>query len=230
MIDTGASCKSTAGYGQFQALQAVDRSVSLNTSTKGQVTVQFGIGASTSIGTIDVNSPVGKVQFHIVKADTPFLLCLADMDRLHIKYDNLKDVIITRTKKVPVVRRFGHPFLLWSFSLQSYLVESFNANPCYLTDVELRRLHRRFGHPSVDRLQKLLDKAGHSHNTDRSAIEELTRLCHYCQKFGRSPGRFRFTLRDDVDFNYNIIVDIIYISGSPLLHVVDKATRFQTSR
>jgi len=111
------------------------------------------------------------------------------MDRLYIKYDNLKDVIITRTKKVPVVRRFGHPFLVWSFSLQSYLVESslqsylvesFNANPCYLTDVELRRLHRRFGYLSVNRLQKLLDKTGYGYNTDRSAIEELTRLCHHC--------------------------------------------------
>ena len=68
------------------------------------MTIQFGIGVSTSIKTIDVNSPVGKIQFHIVKADTPFLLCLADMDKLYIKYDNLKDVIITRTKKVPVVR------------------------------------------------------------------------------------------------------------------------------
>ncbi|OCK96794.1 uncharacterized protein K441DRAFT_551380, partial [Cenococcum geophilum 1.58] len=68
--------------------------------------------ASMSIGTIDVNSPVGKVQFYIVKVNTPFLLCLADIDKLYIKYDNLKDVIITRTKKVPVVRRFGHLFLL----------------------------------------------------------------------------------------------------------------------
>jgi len=65
-----------------------------------------------SIGTIDVNSSIGKVQFHIVIADTPFLLCLADIDRLYIKYDNLKDVIITYTKRVPVVRWFSHLFLL----------------------------------------------------------------------------------------------------------------------
>ena len=61
IINIGASRKSTAGYSQFQALQAIDKSVSLNTLTKGQVTVQFGIGASTSIRTIDVNSPIGKV-------------------------------------------------------------------------------------------------------------------------------------------------------------------------
>jgi len=57
-----------------------------------------------SIGTTDVNSPIGKVQFYIIKADTPFLLCLADMDRLYIKYNNLKDVIITYIKRVPVVK------------------------------------------------------------------------------------------------------------------------------
>ena len=57
-----------------------------------------------SIKTIDVNSLVGKVQFYIIKADIPFLFCLADMDRLYIKYNNLKDVIITYTKKVLVVK------------------------------------------------------------------------------------------------------------------------------
>jgi len=192
MIDTSALKKSTAGYGQFQALQNADQSVRLDTLTKGQVNVQFGIGIATSIGTADVVTPIGKIQFYIVYVDTPFLLCLADMDRLQIYYNNLRNVVITRTEKVPVVRRFGHPFLLWSSSLQSYLSKSFNANPCYLTDIELRRLHRRFGHPSVEKLQKLLYYAGHE--TDRMAIEQLTKFCHHCQKFSKSPGRFRFTL------------------------------------
>ena len=57
-----------------------------------------------SIKTININSLVGKVQFYIIKADTPFLLYLVDMDRLYIKYNNLKDVIITYTKKVLIVR------------------------------------------------------------------------------------------------------------------------------
>jgi len=150
------------------------------------------------------------------------------MDRLQVYYNNLINTIVTPVKEVPVVRRFGHPFLLWSTCLQSYLSESFTTNPCYLTDLELRRLHRRFGHPSADRLQALLYKAGHE--TNRLAIEQLTRFCHHCQKFGKSPGRFRFTLRDDVNFNYNIIVDVMYISGAPLLHIVDEGTRFQAGR
>jgi hypothetical protein len=39
MVDTGASTKSTTGYGQYQALQKVDSSIKLDVSTKGQVSV-----------------------------------------------------------------------------------------------------------------------------------------------------------------------------------------------
>jgi hypothetical protein len=51
-------------------------------------------------------------------------------------------------------------------------------------------------------------------------------FCHYCQKYGKSPGRFRFTLKDDINFNYNVIVNVMYISEAPLLHIVDEGTRF----
>ena len=39
IIDIGTLYKSIANYSQFQALQAVDKSVSLNILIKGQVTV-----------------------------------------------------------------------------------------------------------------------------------------------------------------------------------------------
>ena len=84
VVDTGASKKSTAGYSQFRALQRSSPAMELelDTSTKGQVTVQFGIGSTSSIGTTNVHTPIGEVQFHIVDANTPFLLCLVDMDKL----------------------------------------------------------------------------------------------------------------------------------------------------
>jgi hypothetical protein len=202
----------------------------LDISTRGQVTVQFRIKSTFSIGTTNVHTLIGEVQFHIVDANTPFLLCLVDMDKLQVYYNNIWDVLVTRTREVPIVRRFGHAFLLCNSSLQAYLLESFESNPCYLTEVELQRLHRRFGHPSVERLQRVLDRAGHGHDIDKKTLKHLTKYCHFCQKHSKSLGRFRFTLWDDVEFNYCIIVDIMYISGSPLLHVVDKGTRFQAGR
>ena len=48
----------------------------------GAVNVQFGIGITILIGLVAVKTLIGLVNFHIVKADTPFLLYLIDIDRL----------------------------------------------------------------------------------------------------------------------------------------------------
>ena len=165
MVDTGASKRSTWGYGQFLALQRQDSAVQLNIATQGMVNVQFGIGSTSLISSARVSIPIGTVEFYIVKVNTPFLLCLADMDNLQVYFNNLKNLLITPRDAVPVVRRYGHPFLLWGKFLSTYFTESFNLNLYYLTNVELKRLYRRFGHPSVERLARILDRSGHEVNS-----------------------------------------------------------------
>jgi hypothetical protein len=62
-------------------------------------------------------------------------------------------------------------------------------------------------------------------------LNRINKFCSRCQKFDGAPSRFKFTLRDnDIDFNHSIFVDIMYLDGSPVLHVVDEATRFQAAR
>ena len=46
----------------------------------------------------------------------------------------------------------------------------------------------------------------------------------------KSPGRFKFTLKDDYEFNYSIIIDVMYLDGKPVLQVVDSATAFEAAR
>jgi len=47
-----------------------------------------------------------------------------------------------------------------------FIIESFNQNPCYLTNVELRRLYQRFRHLLVEQLKRILDRAGYENNTN----------------------------------------------------------------
>jgi hypothetical protein len=47
---------------------------------------------------------------------------------------------------------------------------------------------------------------------------------------GKSPGRFKFTLKEDHEFNYSVIVDVLYLDGKPVLQVVDSATAFGAAR
>jgi hypothetical protein len=93
MVDTGAARWSTAGQDQFYALQKV-QDVKLDKTRAGQAKIHFGIGVTTSIGTADVDTPLGTITFHVVPANTPFLFCLYDMDNLKVKFDNLENVLV----------------------------------------------------------------------------------------------------------------------------------------
>jgi hypothetical protein len=151
------------------------------------------------------------------------------MDDLKVYFNNLTNMLVTLNSSISTIRRFGYPFLLWNISLQTYIIDLLDVNPCYLTDTELRRLHRRFGYLSVTRLQTVLERSGHEVN--KMALEYLTKYCRYYQRHGQILSRFRFYLRDDkIQFNFSIIVDIFYIESKPVLHVVDKGTRYQAGR
>ena len=221
MPDTGAADVSTAGKAQVRALQQLDSSVQVDYSTAGQHIIHFGKGSVISLGTITVQTPVGSITFQVVPTNTPFLFCIADMDTLRVKFDNLENVLIQGDTRVPIVRKWGHPWLLLH-QLEKSVAWS------HLTESELRQLHRRFGHPSVHRLLRVLQRAGHE--VEVKLIEHLTKFCHYCQMNQKSPGRFKFNLKDDYEFNFSIVIDIMYLSGKPVLQVVDSSTSFQAAR
>ncbi|MDB5910367.1 MAG: polyprotein [Massilia sp.] len=222
MPDSGAAVFSTAGHPQFRALQREMPEIQLDQSTAGNATVRFGRGdALISLGTTTVPTPLGPLEFHVMPSNTPFLLCLQDMDRLGITFDNLHNVLHRGGLRVPVTRKWGHAWL--HVSKEKTLACN------YLTEGELRRLHRRFGHPSVTRLHKVLQASGHP--VEIKALEFLTKVCHQCQMNAQRPTRFKFTLRDDCEFNYELIIDIMYLDGNkPVLHVVDTATAFNAAR
>ena len=113
MPDTGASGVSSAGELQFKALCKLDRKVRLNTSRAGEHKIKFGDGdPKVSLGTADVNTPISTITFHILPTNTPFLFCLKDMDAMGVELRNKKNVLERGDKRVPIVRKWGHPWML----------------------------------------------------------------------------------------------------------------------
>ena len=49
---------------------------------RGIISIQFKIGFISFINFIKVATLIGTVEFYIIKVNTPFLLCLADIDNL----------------------------------------------------------------------------------------------------------------------------------------------------
>jgi hypothetical protein len=46
----------------------------------------------------------------------------------------------------------------------------------------------------------------------------------------KSLGRFKFTLKDDYEFNYSVIINVFYLDGKLVLQVIDSTTAFRAAR
>jgi hypothetical protein len=99
--------------------------------------------------------------------------------------------------------------------------------------IELRRLYRRFEHSSTRRLYEMFMRSDHI--VEFRVIEQLNKYCRHCQVHKKSFERFSFSIKDDAEFNFNILMNILYIDAKfsekkLVLHIMNEAIRFQIER
>jgi hypothetical protein len=170
MPDTGAAGIFTAGEPQVGALQLKFPDITMNSFTVGHK-VKFGDNSeSTFFGTVAVETPFGTIRFAVMPINTPFLLCLADMNRCGIYFNNINNTLMHNGKKHPIVCKWGH---LW-FLLDNAKI---TAVYYYFTETELRQLHRRFGHPAAERFCRVLARARYE-NVNESVMAKIGKYCH----------------------------------------------------
>ena len=158
------------------------------------VNVQFSINLTILIRLVVVKTLISLVNFYIVKADTPFLLYLIDIDRLQVYYNNVIDTVISpittlgsKYITLPIIQRFRHPFLIQGETLRTYIQESFNYNLCYLTSTKIYHLYYCFSYLLAKKLYRVLKRSRHD-NVNRKAIDYLTKYYSFYQKYGHSLG------------------------------------------
>jgi hypothetical protein len=74
----------------------------------------------------------------------------------------------------------------------------------------------------------VLKQVGYN-NINSYTIKHLTKFYKHCQLYIKSPGRFKFTLKEDINFNYLVIINILYLNKKPVLQAVDKAIAFNAA-
>jgi hypothetical protein len=231
MIDSKTSIRLIVDYEQYLTF-IKNTSIDLNRIKTDIVNVQFEIELIFLIKLFIIDISFELMKFHVIKTDTSFLLSLADMNRLKIYFNNVENILfmIIKNRDLSITRRFDHDFLLWknSYSLHSYIDQLFNFYFCYLIDVKLRQLHKWFDHLSIMKLYNLLKRS--NHDVKKAVLKKLTKFCTFCQKYAKSSERFKFTLKDKINFNYSVIVDIMCIENHLILHVIDEVIRFQAAK
>jgi hypothetical protein len=153
----------------------------------------------------------------------PSLLCLRDMKDANFQLDIQRNLLWHGKKAQHLRLDNDHLLHLWTPE---------TACTTLYTEVEVRKLHRAFGHPSVEKLANLLKTARPDEvNADvRQAIDALSKECDVCSRTGTAPRRFKLTMgMDDVQFNHVVAVDVMFLDGKMVLHMVDEATHFQAA-
>ena len=60
----------------------------------GQYTIYFNKGTVIFFNIITVQTPLGYITFYIIPTNTLFLLYIKDIDKLGVKLNNLKNILI----------------------------------------------------------------------------------------------------------------------------------------
>jgi hypothetical protein len=148
---TGASVISEAQYMAY----CTDFNVPMETDRGESRRIVFGEEKLWSPGIAGLKVPIGDVvediAFYVVKGgNSPALLSLTDLDRLRIDLRTLTRELVRDGKSTPLTfdQRYGLLFLRWS------------KTSCFFTQEELHKLHRNFGHRSVQQLSQILSRQG----------------------------------------------------------------------
>lgn len=223
-MDIGAT-RSVIGRKQAAAYARLTRSDAPLAAAK-PANFMFGGVIAPSVGTIDVRVPIAPDYYapmtvDVVELDVPFLFGLDALDAFGVYVNNLENSLKCdrRGFATALCRKDNHLYLEWGESI-------------HYTLGELDRLHKHFNHPQPDKLAAVLRRAGdpNAEPSTRSQLDKLTEACDVCQRLARAPGRFRVALpSDDIVFNAVVLIDIMYLNGRTLIHVVDKDTNFSAA-
>ena len=146
------------------------------------------------------------------------------LDKLQLYLDTTRNVLISSPGNIsiPVVRKFGHVYLEWE-----------QEDTILFSRSELIKLHRGFRHPTDTKLLNLIRKTRPHEATETTTrvLKEIYKSCNTCQILGSQPTRFKTTLPtiQDVKFGEEISMDLMFIEGKAILHIVDTATRFSSA-
>ena len=94
-----------------------------------------------------------------------------------------------------------------------------------------KKLHTQFGHPSCEKLKKLVKNSGMETEELVKAIEEISLNCDICKKFKASKPKPAVTFPLASEFNQTVAMDLKTWEKDKtyLFNVIDHATRFAAS-
>jgi Reverse transcriptase (RNA-dependent DNA polymerase) len=119
-----------------------------------------------------------------------------------------------------LIRKNGHAYYQWHTN-----------NSVLFTQTELHRMHLHFFHPSAQKLYSLIRRARPDQATSatRALLDDIAKSCRTCQHLSRKPYHFHVSIPGDCIFNQTVAMDLMWLEGRAVLHVVDTSLHFNSA-
>ena len=177
------------------------------------------------------------IESYVVTSEIPLLISRETMKQFNVVIDTCND-------KVQIQ---GHDQVCGMTSSGQYLVPIIPKNiagnvssivyqtaaeelQSTLTNSELAvKLHKVLAHASAEKICKLLKEAGKEDKELNKEITKVVNNCHVCKTIRRAPPKPKVCLPLSSAFNECVAMDIKFIEGNIVLHLIDTFTRLSTA-
>jgi hypothetical protein len=191
---------------------------------------KFGQDVQKPQGIIGVRVPTPDNSFmlinvDVVKAEVPFLIGLDTLDAVAMIVDTVENEF--RAPKagwsVPIIRKFGHVYLEWR-----------PTDKIMFTRHDLQKVQHNTLHPTNQTLIELIKGAKREDFDEggKKILQVISASCMTCLFIGPKPFRFRAVIPEEADklvFCDELSIDLMWIEGDAVLHVVDTAPRLSAT-
>ena len=178
----------------------------------------------------------------VINEKIPLLFSKESLKRADSKIDFTNDTINLFNKNIDlIVTKSGHyaiPITKSAISLYTGDISHSHSNLTFLSETSdkkliAKKLHRQFAHPSLERLLNLLKSSKPPWNEDLelfTKITEISKNCDICKKYKKFHLTPAVSLPMATSFNQCLAMDLKFYNTKILLHLIDYATRFSSSK
>ena len=203
---------------------------------------KFGDGLlSKSVGKVKVPAKLSGakvlIETDIVEQEIPMLLSRQSMEKANTIINfKTEEVFMLGCKQTLIKTSTGHYCIPLTRMIVTEIASGpittvlFTNNLCLDNEADVKKiakkLHEQFGHPSSNRLIKLVKDGGIDNESLHLEIKEVEVRCEICQKYKKKPLRPVVCFPRARSFNENLAIDLKSYSPVHVLHIIDQFTRF----
>ena len=181
---------------------------------------------SSSLGVVRIALPMPsgpkQIKTHIVRPSIPFLIGLDVLDAHRWNVLAVQNELESAKDgwKLACVRKLANIYLTRD-----------RLSTTFYSKAALCKLHHHFTHPSATNQYHLLRRATPERldpeNTKR--LKEIYDSYHICKTYSTKPLTFQTWRPDEIIFNKEVRIDLMFLQGMPVIHAVDSGANLSAA-